>query len=74
MKKEIYRSPEFYVEGYIAYTVRYDDGKRTTVLKHREVVEKNIKRKLHKNEIIHHIDGNKTNNIISNLSESAERP
>lgn len=37
------------------------------VLEHRIVVENNIGRLLRKDELVHHIDGNKTNNNISNL-------
>lgn len=42
-----------------------DKNKRTLV--HRTVMENHLNRKLNKNEIIHHIDGNKSNNILSNL-------
>ncbi|MBT6047822.1 MAG: HNH endonuclease [Candidatus Scalindua sp.] len=37
------------------------------VREHRLVVEKKIGRYLKRNEIVHHIDGNKQNNDISNL-------
>lgn len=37
------------------------------ILSHRKVVEEFLKRKLTKEEVIHHVDGNKTNNIIENL-------
>jgi len=37
------------------------------ILSHRKVVEESLGRKLTKEEVIHHIDGNKTNNIIKNL-------
>lgn len=65
--KEIYRSPSFNLEGYIAYTIKYEDGSKATVLAHREIVEQSLGRKLTNLEIIHHKDGNKHNNIISNL-------
>ena len=35
--------------------------------KHRLIVEKFLGRKLSSNQIVHHIDGNKKNNILSNL-------
>ena len=38
------------------------------ILEHRYKIEKYLKRKLKISEIVHHIDGNKMNNNISNLS------
>ena len=40
---------------------------RKRVLEHRFIVEQIIKRKLNKGETIHHINGNKLNNISKNL-------
>ena len=40
-------------------------GRRTRF--HRAVMEKHLGRKLNKDEIVHHIDGNKFNNDLSNL-------
>jgi len=40
---------------------------RKYVAQHRLIVEKFIGRKLKKTELIHHIDGNKANNKLSNL-------
>jgi hypothetical protein len=37
------------------------------ILEHRFKIIKKLKRNLRKNEIIHHIDGNKQNNKLSNL-------
>lgn len=34
---------------------------------HRIIIEENIGRKLKRNEVVHHIDGDKQNNNISNL-------
>lgn len=48
--------------GYIAC---YYDGKYR--YQHREVMEKSLGRPLMSNEHVHHIDGNKSNNEISNL-------
>ncbi len=64
---ETYRSPPCNVEGYVAYRVHYDTGKKTTVLQHREVMEKHVGRKLLSTEIVHHKDENKQNNSIDNL-------
>ena len=44
--------------------LRFKDSKK---LVHRWMMEKRIRRKLKKNEDVHHIDGNKLNNDISNL-------
>lgn len=49
--------------GYERITL--DDGRRTH--KHIFVVEQSIGRRLKKGELVHHIDMNKTNNILSNL-------
>ena len=34
---------------------------------HRRIMETHMKRKLRSNEIVHHIDGNRHNNVLSNL-------
>lgn len=47
------------------YRVIYVEGVRT--LEHRHVVEQSIGRKLDRREQVHHIDGNKINNELSNL-------
>lgn len=52
---------EIKVAGY-PYT-----NSRGYVYEHRYVVEQHIGRFLRKNEVVHHIDGNKQNNDISNL-------
>ena len=49
--------------GYIVIT----RGKNKGRLEHIVVIEEALGRKLEKNEVVHHIDGNKENNDISNL-------
>lgn len=44
-----------------------ENGKRILKDEHRYLVEQFIGRKLSRNEVVHHIDGNKKNNDISNL-------
>lgn len=65
--RERYRSPWFNLQGYLACTVRFEDGSKRTVLAHREVVEKFLERTLDRYEVVHHKDGNPRNNDISNL-------
>lgn len=51
------------VQGYLI-----DCTDRTNkILVHRAIMEKHLKRKLSKNEIVHHKDGNKLNNNLDNL-------
>ena len=47
--------------------VRYTRGDMKDKLVHIHIMEKHIGRKLNKFECVHHIDGNKTNNDLSNL-------
>ncbi len=65
--EEIYRSPPFDLLGYIAFSVKYSDGSRKTVLEHREVMEATLGRKLRSGEIVHHIDSDRRNNAPENL-------
>lgn len=68
MKEIRYRSPVWSdPNGYRCYTVIYSDDSRATVMEHREVMEKAIGRRLDKNECVHHKDGNRKNNELSNL-------
>jgi len=50
-------------EGYVYIR----DGKGYRILEHRHVMEQHLGRLLEKNEVVHHIDGDKTNNNINNL-------
>jgi len=50
--------------GYVRILV---EGKGKYQLEHRYLIEKLLGRKLRIGEIVHHIDGNKSNNNISNL-------
>lgn len=81
--REIYRSPPFSLQGYVAYAVRYEDGSKRTVLQHREVVEQSLGRRLASTEIVHHRNHDKTDNRLDNLevlsnsdhaSHHAQRP
>jgi hypothetical protein len=56
----------YLIEGYEAY-IEIKDGKRRTVLKHREVLEAKLGRKLLPSEIVHHDNEVKTDNNPENL-------
>ena len=71
MPKEVYRSPWFYLEGYLACTVKYSDGTKRTILQHRETMERHLGRSLHPLEHVHHKNENRTDNRLSNLEMSA---
>ena len=49
--------------GYIEIT----KGVNTGMLQHRVLMERHIGRKILSNEVVHHIDGNRSNNTMSNL-------
>jgi len=49
------------------FIVKYDDGSMNSVLEHREIMEIHLGKKLSRNEVVHHTDHNKKNNVISNL-------
>lgn len=65
--KETYRSPWFNLHGYLACTVKYEDGSKRTVLQHREIMEDHLGRRLNSNTFVHHKDRNKRNNDLDNL-------
>ena len=66
--EEIYRSPWFILEGYLACTVKYANGTKRTVLQHREVMEKKLGRKLKRTEIVHHKNNRRRDNVPRNLT------
>lgn len=47
------------------YRYIWRDGK--AVAEHRAIMEAHLGRTLHIDEVVHHRDGNKTNNVIENL-------
>lgn len=52
--------------GYVAGAI-WIDGKRVYVRRHRWLMEQHLGRALRPTEDVHHIDGNKQNNELSNL-------
>ena len=53
--------------GHILWTVVHENGKRESVLEHREIVEANLGRRLSKDEVVHHINGIPNDNRLENL-------
>ena len=53
-------------KGYVRRHQRIN-GKSVTILKHREVMEQHLGRKLLRSEEVHHVNGDKQNNRIRNL-------
>jgi hypothetical protein len=62
IQKTIQLEKKFNNEGYLEIFIN-----GVWILEHRFIVERFLNRKLTKEEIVHHIDGNKLNNNISNL-------
>ena len=60
-------APDGYPEIYIGKNYPYREGGYRSIRKHVYVMECHLKRGLLKGEIVHHIDGDKKNNDISNL-------
>lgn len=59
---------------YISVPALANDGeKRTEMLEHRYVMQKHLGRPLHKDETVHHRDGNRAHNDLSNLELFSSR-
>ena len=69
MRVEVYRSPWFNLDGYRACTVKYADGTKATVLEHREVLAKKLRRPIAAGCVAHHRNGIRDDNRPSNLEE-----
>jgi len=54
-------------EGYVNILTNENGKKGKYQYQHRIIVEQQLGRKLKKNEVVHHIDGNKQNNVLTNL-------
>lgn len=62
-----YASPWYNLKGYRGRILKLTDGTTRTEYEHRMVMEAILARKLSSDEIVHHIDGNKSNNHPENL-------
>jgi hypothetical protein len=58
---------EGYPEIYIGKNYPYRKGGYRSIRQHQYIMELHLDRALQKGEIVHHIDGNKTNNNLENL-------
>jgi hypothetical protein len=58
---------EDFVDNNYVYSGYSYEGKKQTLLEHRILTEKLLRRKLSSNEVVHHLDGNCQNNIVTNL-------
>lgn len=68
-----YESPWYMSSGYKTRTLTFMDGSTTTVYEHRLLMEKALGRKLRSGEVVHHIDGNPSNNSLNNLEILSNR-
>ena len=58
---------EGYPQIYIGKNYPYRNGGYKHIREHQFIMETHLERRLEKGEIVHHIDGNKTNNSLDNL-------
>lgn len=58
---------EGYPEVYIGKSYPYRPGGYRSIREHIYLMETYLDRRLEKNEVVHHIDGDKTNNTLENL-------
>lgn len=54
-------------KGYIRINQYLGNGKRVMPMQHDLIMEKHLGRKLENNEVVHHVDRDRSNNDISNL-------
>lgn len=55
-------------EGYLFYIDKHGDGTKRSVWVHREKMESKLGRSLEPDEVVHHINGNVSDNRLSNLA------
>jgi hypothetical protein len=72
MKKRRY-GPYELNGGHLFWQDIYSNGKRRTVLVHRELMEQHLHRKLLSTEVVHHKDENPKNNSLCNLEVKDHR-
>lgn len=58
---------KIYLRNINGYELHFDKQKNKLTAHHRRIFEKNYNIELKKENVIHHIDGNKKNNLIENL-------
>ena len=60
-------------EGYAFIVRKHSDGHVTSTWVHREMMEKHLKRKLTRNEVVHHINEDPSDNRIENFEIKTRR-